>query len=85
MINHAVTIVGFTETNGTDGGHWILKNSWGTAWGIGGFAYLSKYRDCGIKYDVFQFVDNSTVAAVHSSGFRMALLGILLLISVISL
>lgn len=32
---HAVTIVGF------NGGSFIIRNSWGTSWGDGGFAYAS--------------------------------------------
>jgi C1A family cysteine protease len=33
---HAVSIVGYTST-----GRFILRNSWGTAWGDRGFAYAS--------------------------------------------
>lgn len=32
---HAVAIVGYTEN------HFIVRNSWGTSWGDGGFAYVS--------------------------------------------
>ena len=33
---HTVTVVGFTES------HWIIRNSWGTRWGDGGYFYLRK-------------------------------------------
>lgn len=33
-INHAVTLVGWDDA---DGGHWLLKNSWGAAWGEDGY------------------------------------------------
>jgi inhibitor of cysteine peptidase len=33
-INHAVTLVGWDDA---DGGAWILKNSWGAAWGEAGY------------------------------------------------
>lgn len=71
QINHAVTVIGYTDINGTSGGDWIIKNSWGSGWGEGGFGTISKYRDCSLKYDVYQFVNpnptNSTVAAKWES------------------
>jgi hypothetical protein len=33
LTNHAVTIVGWSDTDGA----WIIKNSWGTSWGEGGY------------------------------------------------
>ncbi len=35
-IDHAVTIVGWYEPYHA----WIIKNSWGTGWGYGGYAYV---------------------------------------------
>lgn len=34
---------------GYDQNYWIIKNSWGTGWGQGGFAYVSKSSNCGIN------------------------------------
>jgi hypothetical protein len=47
--NHAVTGVGYTES------HFVIKNSWGTKWGIGGFMKLARhYHNCGLwKYSVY--------------------------------
>jgi len=46
-LNHAVLLVGSYSD------YWIIKNSWGTDWGIGGFMHLSKTYDCGITQDAF--------------------------------
>jgi cathepsin H len=45
-VNHAVLAVGY----GTEGGeHWIVKNSWGTDWGLGGFFKIKRNANmCGI-------------------------------------
>ena len=33
-VNHAVNAVGYTST------YWIVRNSWGSTWGIGGYVYI---------------------------------------------
>ncbi len=42
-INHAVTAVGWDDAQDC----WIVKNSWGTKWGEGGFFRMKK-GTCGI-------------------------------------
>ncbi|UCH92809.1 MAG: RICIN domain-containing protein [Candidatus Aminicenantes bacterium] len=36
-VNHAIVLVGWDDT----GGYWILKNSWGTAWGESGYMRIT--------------------------------------------
>lgn len=48
---HAVAVVGYNDAEGC----WLIKNSWGTAWGEGGFARLG-YGTCGIDTE-FPFYD----------------------------
>jgi len=47
--DHSVLLIGYTETE------WIIKNSWSTSWGLGGFGYISRNadNDCCIGSQIF--------------------------------
>lgn len=49
-VNHAVFVVGYGTEGGTEKDYYIVKNSWGTAWGESGYIRMSRNRDnnCGI-------------------------------------
>ena len=47
-INHAVALVGWDDTQGTNG-VWFLRNSWGTDWGEDGYMKI-EYGVCDVGY-----------------------------------
>lgn len=51
LVNHAVQVVGYNLS----GNYYIIKNSWGTNWGINGFGYIHMDYDCYISRQVYQF------------------------------
>uniref|UniRef100_A0A3Q3JGR2 Uncharacterized protein n=1 Tax=Monopterus albus TaxID=43700 RepID=A0A3Q3JGR2_MONAL len=48
VLNHGVLVVGYV--NAKTKSYWVVKNSWGTGWGIGGYMWLAKDQGnlCGI-------------------------------------
>jgi subtilisin-like proprotein convertase family protein/putative hemolysin len=43
-VNHGVIIAGYSDA----GSYWIVKNSWGTSWGVGGYFKVG-YGECSIE------------------------------------
>ena len=76
-INHAVVIVGYT----TDG-HWIIKNSWGTAWGDNGFAIIDKDADCALKHNVYELRGDNQALSESYIKYSLLLLGLIVMLIV---
>uniref|UniRef100_A0A7S0RNP8 Peptidase C1A papain C-terminal domain-containing protein n=1 Tax=Chlamydomonas leiostraca TaxID=1034604 RepID=A0A7S0RNP8_9CHLO len=72
-LNHAVLLVGYgTTPAGTD--YWLLRNSWSSYWGDGGYFKLArKGNDCGITVDpVLAVVDERAAAQAMTAAGRAA-------------
>jgi len=41
-LNHGVLLVGSTDA------YWLIKNSWGTGWGLSGYIQLARGNTCGV-------------------------------------
>jgi len=60
--NHIIALVGWND-NGGDG-YWILRNSWGTAWGEAGYMRI-KYTSARVACETAYLVYQSVVSRIY--------------------
>jgi len=70
LINHAMELVGM-DTNG----NYIVKNSWGTTWGVNGFATINPSASCALNGYVYQLLaDNYYCSSLVLLSILIALI-----------
>ncbi len=63
-LDHAVMLSGYGEENGHT--YWIVKNTWSTYWGEGGYFRISRAPDdCGIAAQVM-YAEMHVIETVNS-------------------
>ena len=83
MINHALQVIGYNKT----GNYYILKNSWGTDWGMNGYAYVDMTSDCLLKKMVYwsdgkagPYIQDKSYGAIELVSISLLILTLLGLI-----
>jgi len=69
-INHAIVLVGWDDNyqwNGNTYGVWILRNSWGSGWGEGGYMYIT-YGTSSVGYAA-NYIEFSQTSTYTISGY----------------
>jgi len=73
-INHAVAVVGYQDdAELPEGGYWIVKNSWGSGWGDGGYGYVL-YGDLE-RHDRIHAISGDAYRVPEPAGLLLLLFG----------
>uniref|UniRef100_M4B738 Peptidase C1A papain C-terminal domain-containing protein n=1 Tax=Hyaloperonospora arabidopsidis (strain Emoy2) TaxID=559515 RepID=M4B738_HYAAE len=65
-VNHALVLVGY-GTDAVEGDYWILKNSYGSAWGASGFMKLVADSKVNCGLNIFPVIPTGASAGVAAS------------------
>jgi len=69
-LDHGVLVVGY-GTEGSSSQYWLVKNSWGTSWGMEGYIMMARNRNnnCGIASDAsYPTIAGTTSSSSSSTG-----------------
>jgi cathepsin L len=67
-LDHGVLAVGYDQTNK----YWIVKNSWGTSWGMAGYIEIAMGMDeCGINTEPSYPTGASVIKGKHGHGKKL--------------
>jgi C1A family cysteine protease len=61
-VDHCVQAVGYNSDASSP--YWLVRNSWGTSWGIAGYIYLSMTADGGDICHIQEYMTYPTISAV---------------------
>jgi len=57
-LDHCVQLVGYNTADSSNQ-YWIVRNSWGTDWGVEGYIWLQMWEDtCGLTYEATSSIIN---------------------------
>jgi PKD repeat protein len=73
-VDHAVVFVGYVDSAAAPGGgYWIVRNSWGSGWGLNGYFYLSYGSDaCGTDAEYLVYKGGIPYAVPPVADFTAA-------------
>lgn len=63
-LNHAMALVGYGKDAASGLDFWVIRNSWGTTWGISGYMLVRRgVNRCGVETDVAYVKSNLALSS----------------------